>query len=475
MVTILIPGPLRLHTFGQAEIAVAGTSVRQALHNLIEQFGELNRQLFSAQGELHRFVNIFLNNDDIRMRDGLDSVVVGGDVIEILPAISGGSHFQDLRTRLQAEIPQLSHQQLAEQLTGGAAVTLVDVRSVEERAQGYIAGSIHLDRGYLEIKAERELTQKDAHVVLFCASGVRSLLAADTLRSMGYTHVASLSGGFDAWKAAGFDFVQPQFLSAEQRRRYLRHLSLPEVTEEGQLKLLNAKVLCIGAGGLGSPILMYLAAAGIGTIGIVDNDVVDISNLQRQVIHTTARVGKAKTASARQFIEQLNPDCKVVEYNLRLSSVNALDLMQEYDVIVDGSDNFTTRYLVNDACVQLGKPFVHGSIFRFDGQMSVFQPGKGPCYRCLYPMPPTPELAPSCSDAGVLGVLPGVIGLLCAVETIKLVLNIGRPLTGRLLSYDALHTRFRELNIQRNPHCTHCSPQAQPAVLEETTTFCLAN
>lgn len=474
MVTILIPGPLRIHTRGQAEISVAGSSVRQALLNLIEQFAEVQRQLFSDQGELHRFVNIFINNDDIRMRQGIDSPLVAGDVIEILPAISGGNQFQDLRARLELEIPQISIRSLVDEMSAGAAL-VVDVRSSEERAQGYIPGSLHLDRGYLEIHAERQLPDKQSRVVVCCASGLRSLLAADTLRSLGYTQVASLAGGFDAWKSAGLDFVQPKFLSESQRRRYLRHLSLPEVKEEGQLKLLNARVLCVGAGGLGSPILMYLAAAGIGTLGIVDNDVVDISNLQRQVIHTTDRVGKSKTTSARHFIEHLNPDSKVIEHNLRLNGANALELLREYDVIVDGSDNFTTRYLVNDACVQLGKPFVHGSIFRFDGQMSVFLPGKGPCYRCLYPVPPTAELAPSCSDAGVLGILPGVIGLLCAVETIKLLLDIGRPISGRLISYDALNTRFRELNVQRNPECTHCAAEAWQGKLEDSPEFCTAH
>ena len=475
MTTILIPGPLRLHTDGQPEVEVNGTTVGQALAHLTEQFHDVGKQLFSDAGTLHRFVNIFLNNDDIRMYDGLDSAIASGDIIEILPAISGGSHFQDLRERLLKNIPQLTPQSLQSLIDADEPVTILDVRSHDERAQGYIPNSIHIDRSVLEMQVERELKQPTAKIVVSCASGVRSLLAANTLQTMGYNNVFNMEQGFEGWKAAGYNFTQPKSLNENQRQRYLRHITLPEVKEEGQIALLESRVLCIGAGGLGSPILMYLAAAGVGTIGIIDDDVVDASNLQRQIIHTTDTIGKLKTASARGFIEQLNPDVQVVEHQLRLTADNALSLFEQYDVIVDGTDNFATRYLVNDTCVKLEKPFIHGSIFRFDGQMSVFWPGKGPCYRCVYPSPPPPELAPSCSDAGVLGVLPGVVGVLCAVETLKLLLDIGRPLIGKMVSYDALNTRFRELNVHKDEHCECCSQNTAEIELADYQAFCSAN
>ncbi|WP_188152452.1 molybdopterin-synthase adenylyltransferase MoeB [Teredinibacter waterburyi] len=475
MTTILIPGPLRLHTDGQSEVEVSGKTVGQALSHLTEQFHDVGKQLFSEAGSLHRFVNIFLNNDDIRMYDGLDSAIANGDVIEILPAISGGSHFQDLRERLQKSIPHLTPQSLQNLIVAGESVVIIDVRSHDERAQGFIPSSIHIDRSVLEMQAERELKDPHVKVVVTCASGLRSLLAANTLQTMGYTNVYNMEQGFEGWKAAGYNFIQPKSLDESQRQRYLRHITLPEVKEEGQIKLLESRVLCIGAGGLGSPILMYLAAAGVGTIGIIDDDIVDASNLQRQIIHTTDTIGKPKTESARAFIEHLNPDVKVVEHQIRLSADNALSIFEQYDVVVDGTDNFATRYLVNDTCVRLDKPFIHGSIFRFDGQMSVFWPSKGPCYRCVYPSPPPPELAPSCSDAGVLGVLPGVIGMLCAVETLKLLLDIGRPLVGKMISYDALNSRFRELNIHKDEKCECCSNNTAEIELADYQAVCSAS
>jgi adenylyltransferase/sulfurtransferase len=299
---------------------------------------------------------------------------------------------------------------------------------------------------------------KGRPVVLYCAGGARSAFAAKALEELGYADVASVAGGFGAWKGAGLPWDVPRTLTADQRRRYGRHLTLPEVGEAGQRRLLDAKVLLVGAGGLGSPAALYLAAAGVGTLGIVDADVVDDSNLQRQVIHATDRVGTPKVESARTAIEALNPDVTVVPHRTRLAKENALELLAPYELVVDGSDNFATRYLVNDACVLLGKPNVHGSIFRFEGQATVFAAGRGPCYRCLFPEPPPPELAPNCAEAGVLGLLPGVIGLLQATEAAKLILGIGEPLIGRLLVYDALRADFRELKIDRDPDCPICGP-----------------
>jgi adenylyltransferase/sulfurtransferase len=308
--------------------------------------------------------------------------------------------------------------------------------------------------------------------VVYCASGARSLLAAQVLRAMGYTRVASMAGGMTRWKEVGYPVVRDRQLSAEQLERYSRHFLLRQLGETGQGKLLDAQVLLVGAGGLGSPAALYLAAAGIGTLGIVDADVVDRSNLQRQVLHTTDRVGMPKTASAALAIHALNPDVQVREYAVRLTADNVMDLFRDYDVIVDGSDNFPTRYLVNDAAVLVGKPVVHGSIFQFEGQASVFKPHEGPCYRCLYPIPPPPGMVPSCSEVGVLGVLPGVIGVIQATETIKLIVGQGEPLVGRLLMYDALAMRFREIRIRRDPDCPLCGAHPTITALLDYEEFC---
>ncbi|RME46729.1 MAG: molybdopterin-synthase adenylyltransferase MoeB, partial [Deltaproteobacteria bacterium] len=347
--------------------------------------------------------------------------------------------FHELLEHAKSEIREIGVEEARRELeTRREGIVLLDVREREEQEEGYIDGALLLPRGFLELKIEGMLPDKSRPIIVYCAGGVRSALAAQALLRLGYRDVRSLAGGFSAWKRAGFPFRQPRFLNAEDRRRYSRHLLIPEVGEAGQIRMLESKVLLIGAGGLGSPAAYYLAAAGIGTIGIVDDDVVDESNLQRQILHDTKRVGRPKTDSARETLLALNPGIEVKTYPLRLGAENVLEIFEEYDVIVDGSDNFQTRYLVNDACVMLGKPNVHGSIFRFEGQITVFVPGEGPCYRCLYPEPPPPELAPSCQEAGVLGVLPGVIGVLQAIETIKLVLGIGETLNGRLLLFDAL-------------------------------------
>ncbi len=343
---------------------------------------------------------------------------------------------------------------------------LIDIREQDEVDQGIAEGAIHIPRGFLELRIEQAVPDRDAPVVLYCAGGTRSLLAAKALQGLGYTDVRSLEGGFNAWKSTGAPWSVPATLTAEQRRRYSRHLLLPNVAEAGQVKLLDAKVLLIGAGGLGSPAALYLAAAGVGTIGIIDDDVVDASNLQRQVIHTTDRIGTPKVDSARQTIEALNPDVTVRAIEDRMTPENIFDIIDGYDVIVDGSDNFATRYLLNDATVLKKIPVVHGSIFRFDGQVTVLDPRDetSPCYRCLFPSPPPPELAPNCAEAGVLGVLPGLIGMIQATEAIKLVLGLGEPLVGRLLMVDALSMDFRTLRVKRSPSCPMCGEEGPESI-----------
>ncbi|HET7505426.1 MAG TPA: molybdopterin-synthase adenylyltransferase MoeB [Kofleriaceae bacterium] len=333
---------------------------------------------------------------------------------------------------------------------------LIDVREPDEHVQGVIPGTLHIPRGFLELRIERSVPDRATPVVLYCQSGTRSVLAARSLGELGYTHVRSLAGGFTGWKRAGLAWEQPRALTPDQEARYSRHTLLSEVGVAGQLKLLGAKVLCIGAGGLGSPSSMYLAAAGIGTIGVIDDDVVDASNLQRQILHGTDRVGTAKVESAEATLRGLNPDVRVDKHRTRITSDNALALIAPYDLIIDGADNFATRYLVNDVALRLGKPVIHASIFRFEGQITVFPGGGSPCYRCLFPKPPPAEEAPSCAEAGVLGVLPGIMGVLQATEAIKLVLGLGETLAGRLLCYDAIKTRFRELRLRRDPKCPTC-------------------
>jgi sulfur-carrier protein adenylyltransferase/sulfurtransferase len=372
--------------------------------------------------------------------------------------------YQELLEQKRVTVREVDPRQSAQLREQGAV--LVDVREQDEVDQGIIPGAIHIPRGFLEMRIEEAVRDHDTPIVVYCAGGVRSIFGAEALALLGYRDVVSMSGGFSRWKASGLPWRVPQTLSPDQRRRYSRHLLIPEVGEEGQRKLLDARVLLVGAGGLGSPAALYLAAAGVGTLGIVDADIVDDSNLQRQVVHTTGRVGIPKVESARIAIESLNPDVRVVKHETRLDQSNVLDIFAGYDVILDGSDNFATRYLINDACVLLGKPNVHGSIFRFEGQATTFIPHDGPCYRCLFPTPPPPELAPSCAEAGVLGLLPGTIGIIQATETAKLILGIGEPLVGRLLTYDSLEMEFRELRLSRDPDCPMCGPGA-PATLED--------
>ncbi|MYE56515.1 MAG: molybdopterin-synthase adenylyltransferase MoeB [Acidimicrobiaceae bacterium] len=329
--------------------------------------------------------------------------------------------------------------------------TLLDVREPDEYEQGAIAGSVHIPRGQLESSIENRIADRSTPVVAMCAGGVRSAFTAVTLEQMGYTDVVSMDGGFNKWKDEGRAWERPRTLTPDQRNRYQRHLLVPEVGEEGQIKLLDAKVLLLGAGGLGSPAALYLAAAGVGTIGVIDMDVVDESNLQRQILHNVDRVGDRKVDSAKKTLTALNPDVNVVTYDTRLGADNIMEILEGYDVVVDGADNFPSRYLLNDASVKLGIPVVHGSIFRFEGQITVFDPRNGPTYRDMLPEPPPPEMAPSCAEAGVLGVLPGIVGSVQALEALKLILGVGDSLRGRLVAFDALEMSFREFKLRADP------------------------
>ncbi len=376
----------------------------------------------------------------------------------------------ELLSQIKTRISEVDPADVRKQIGNGAVV--VDVRETEELSSGKLPGAKHVPRGYLESRIEGAVPDHSQHVILYCASGNRSAYAARTLiEDLGYENVESMRGGITLWKDRGYEVEVPRTLSAEQRERYSRHLLLPEVGLEGQQKLLDAKVLLLGAGGLGSPAALYLAAAGVGTLGIVDNDEVDLSNLQRQVIHSTERIGVAKVDSAEQTITALNPDVNVVKHAVRLDASNIMEILPGYDIVVDGLDNFPTRYLLNDASVRLQIPVVSAAILGFEGQLSVFKPYEGPCYRCLFPVPPPAELAPSCGANGVLGVLPGTMGLLQATEVVKLILGEGEPLIGRLLMYDALAARVTEVKVRRDPDCPICSREPESISDEELGVF----
>jgi molybdopterin/thiamine biosynthesis adenylyltransferase/rhodanese-related sulfurtransferase len=377
---------------------------------------------------------------------------------------------RDLLNAAKAEIREVDPQEVAARLDH---YTLLDVREPDEYQQGAVPGAIHVPRGQLEFSIEGRLSDKSAPIAIYCAGGTRSAFAAKTLQDLGYLDVVSVAGGFNKWKDEGLTWSTPRVLTTDQRNRYQRHTLLPEVGEKGQMKLLDSKVLLLGAGGLGSPAAIYLAAAGVGTIGIIDMDVVDSSNLQRQILHNLDRVGMRKVDSAKAALTAMNPDVKVVTYDTRLGADNVLDIIDGYDIIVDGTDNFPTRYLVNDAALAKRIPVVHGSIFRFEGQATVFYPYVGPCYRCMIPEPPPADLAPSCAEAGVLGVLPGIIGSIQAVETIKLLLDLGDPLVGRLLTYDSLDESFRTFKVRRDPACPACGEDAGPIVIAEYDDLCM--
>ena len=377
---------------------------------------------------------------------------------------------RDLLNAAKAQIREIDPHEVAADL--GRYVVL-DVREPDEYEQGALAGAVHIPRGNLEFSVEGRILDKSKPLAVYCAGGVRSAFAAKTLQDLGYLDVVSIIGGFNKWKDEGLPWTAPQTMNADQRNRYQRHLLLPEVGEAGQLKLLGSKVLLLGAGGLGSPAALYLAAAGVGTLGIIDMDVVDSSNLQRQILHNTERVGMRKVDSAKVTLEAMNPDLTVRTYDTRLGAHNILEIIDGYDVIVDGTDNFPTRYLVNDAALLKNIPVVHGSIFRFEGQVTVFAPYVGPCYRCMIPEPPPAELAPSCAEAGVLGVLPGIVGSIQAIETIKILLDLGEPLIGRLLTYDSMDQSFRTFKVRRDPGCPACGEHAGPIQIAEYDDLCM--
>jgi adenylyltransferase/sulfurtransferase len=382
--------------------------------------------------------------------------------------------YRELLQQTKARIDEVDVPGAAELRESQDPPVFVDVREQQEWQEGKIPGAVHVPRGNLESRIEAAVPDRSTPIVLYCASGSRSAFAAETLGELGYERVSSLAGGYNEWKRAGYPWEQPRALDAAKRARYSRHLLIPEVGEEGQLKLLDSKVLMLGAGGLGSPAALYLAAAGVGTIGIVDPDVVDDSNLQRQVIHSTTTLGEPKVESAKKALEALNPDVTVVAYEERLDSDNVERILADgWDVIVDGADNFPTRYLVNDASVWHRIPVVHGSIFRFHGQVTVFKADEGPCYRCLFPQPPPPELAPSCAEGGVLGVLPGIIGTLQANEALKLLLGIGDPLIGRSLLFEALEGSFTEIKLRKDPACPVCGEQPTITDYIDYVEFCM--
>jgi molybdopterin/thiamine biosynthesis adenylyltransferase/rhodanese-related sulfurtransferase len=378
--------------------------------------------------------------------------------------------FRDLLARTKQNISEVSPEEAEPRLD---QATFLDVRELDEFEQGTIPGAVFIPRGHLESQVESRIPDHDSPVVVYCAGGVRSAFATETLEALGYTDVVSMAGGFGRWKNEGRPWITPAVLDPEQRNRYHRHILLPEIGEAGQQKLLESKMLLLGAGGLGSPAALYLAAAGVGTIGIVDMDVVDSTNLQRQILHNVDRIGERKVDSAKKTLTQLNPDVDVVTYDVRFGADNVLDILDGYDVVVDGTDNFPTRYLLNDASLLKRVPVVHGSIFRFEGQVTVFDPYNGPCYRCMLPEPPPPELAPSCAEAGVLGVLPGIVGSIQALEAIKIVLDLGDTLTGRLLAYDALEQSFRTFKVRRDPKCPACGEDAGPIVIAEYDDLCM--
>jgi sulfur-carrier protein adenylyltransferase/sulfurtransferase len=383
------------------------------------------------------------------------------------------TNYRELLQQVKAEIDEVDVPQARDLLNGAEPPLLVDVRELDEWLEGRIPGAVHVPRGFLESRIEQAAPDRSQPIVLYCAGGNRSAFAARTLADLGYESVASLAGGYTDWKRSGLPTEQPRSLDAAKRQRYSRHILIPEVGEEGQLKLLDARILLVGAGGLGSPAALYLAAAGVGRIGIVDDDRVDESNLQRQIAHSTQTLGEWKAESAKRTIEALNPDVEVIPYLERLSSENVDRILSDgWDVIVDGADNFPTRYLVNDASVWHDIPVVHGSIYRFEGQVTVLKPHEGPCYRCLFPQPPPPELAPSCAEGGVLGVLPGIVGSLQASEALKLALGIGESLSGRLLLFDALATDFSEVTLRRDPNCPVCGDHPTITEYIDYVEFC---
>ena len=380
--------------------------------------------------------------------------------------------YKELMDEARQIVPEVTIDEVKDRLERKEQWTLLDVREREEYREGHLENSIPIPRGFLEMRVEETVPDKSAPVIAYCAGGVRSLIAARTMKELGYENVSSMSGGYTAWKNAGYKWVADRQFSQEQITRYARHFTLPDVGEQGQAKLMDAKVLCVGAGGLGSPVAYYLTAAGVGTIGIIDHDTVDMSNLQRQILHTNDRVGMPKVESAKMTLSALNPDVNIIPINERLSSENVMQIIKDYDIVINGCDNFPTRYLINDACVMAKKTLVDGSIFQFEGQATVFSPDEGPCYRCLFPEPPPPGMAPSCAEAGVLGVLPGLVGCVQALEAMKVILGAGTPLIGRMMHFDTLSTEIRVLKLRKDPNCLVCSENPKITELIDYEEFC---
>lgn len=379
---------------------------------------------------------------------------------------------QELLAEAKSQIKEIDTDEVEKKLMQDPRVKLIDVREKDEQEQGVIPSALLISKGLLEMKIESAVPKKDSEIILYCAAGNRSALSALSLQQIGYQNVSSMIGGYSKWKQEGRKTEVEKFLTKDQLERYNRHILMPEVGEKGQIKLTESKVLCIGAGGLGCPTALYLVAAGVGTVGIIDDDLVDKSNLQRQILHNEERVGTPKVESAKKTLKALNSDVNIVTYQERLNSENVKEIIKGYDIVVNGCDNFPTRYLINDACVFAGIPLVDGSIFRFEGQVSVFDAKHGPCYRCLYPEPPPPEMAPSCQEAGVFGVLPGIIGSVQAVEVLKLLLGVGQPLVGRLLLADTLTMKIRTVNLKKDPACPVCSEHPTITDLIDYEGFC---
>ena len=454
-----VPTPLRRFTGGASELPLAGATLRAALESLRASHPALLERVLDEDGEPRAFVHLFADGRDVASVGGLDTPVDGVSAFTVLPAVAGGALPGRERrlAELRLTIPEVEPDEARDLVEAGA--TLLDVREPDEVAGGSPTGATRLGRGFLELRVEDEIEDRDAPLLVLCLGGVRSLFAADGLARLGYTDVRAVRGGFAAWEALGLPVETPRTLDAQERERYARHLLMPEVGEAGQAKLLTSRVLLGGAGGLGSPAAFYLAAAGVGRLTIIDDDVVDRSNLQRQILHTDERVGEPKVESAARTLRALNPGVEIEAIRGRLDASNVDELVRAHDVVVDGTDNFSTRYLIGDACVAANVPNVHGSIFRFEGQVTVFAPHLGgPSYRELYPSPPPPDLAPSCAEAGVLGVLPGVVGTLEAIETIKLLLGIGQPLVGRVLHFDALETRFDTFEVAAPQRTAEVTP-----------------
>ncbi len=455
-VTVRVPALLRPAVGGRADVAAEGATVGDVLRRAAATHPGFGPALFEANGSVRRFLNVFLGDEDVRYLQGLDTPVPEGAVLTILPAAAGGGEEWPL---------EITPGELEDRPAG--EVQVVDMRMQSELALGVLPGSRWVDPFELETLVPALFPDLGTEIVLYCSAGGRSLAAAQVLRAQGYRRAVSLAGGVDRWKAEGRRWEVPPGLDEARRARYSRQLLLPEVGGEGQERLLASRVLLVGAGGLGCPVALYLAAAGVGTLGIVDPDVVEESNLQRQVLYRGEHLGRLKVEAAAEAIGRLNPDVTVVRYPVRLQAGNALEIMAGYDVVVDGADNFPTRFLMNDAALRLRRPVVHGSVFRFEGQATVFHPYRGPCYRCLFPEPPPPEVSPPCSEIGVLGVLPGIIGSIQAAEALKLLLGVGEPLVGRLLTYDALAQEFLTLSVRRDPSCPACADEGRvPALVD---------